>query len=84
MEKRRGLGRGLDALLGPAAAEGATTLPLQAIQPGAFQPRRHIAPQTLDDLAASIRSQGVLQPILVRRHGSNGYEIIAGERRWRA
>ena len=86
------LGRGLAALLGeaPSSAEGApsnaTVLPLDVLQPGTFQPRRDMAPDAMDDLVASIRSHGVLQPILVRpQPGSPGrYEIIAGERRWRA
>ncbi|MCQ4260352.1 ParB/RepB/Spo0J family partition protein [Stutzerimonas stutzeri] len=94
--KKRGLGRGLDALLG--GANVATTqesapqtderelqqLPLDVIQRGKYQPRRDIDPVTLEELANSIRSQGVMQPIVVRSIGSGRYEIIAGERRWRA
>ncbi|MCQ4317715.1 ParB/RepB/Spo0J family partition protein [Stutzerimonas zhaodongensis] len=94
--KKRGLGRGLDALLG--GANVATTqestaqlderelqqLPLDVIQRGKYQPRRDIDPVTLEELAHSIRSQGVMQPIVVRSIGSGRYEIIAGERRWRA
>ena len=90
MDKRRGLGRGLDALLGttpPAAADAGAVLrlPLEVVQPSPIQPRRHMDPGALEELAASMRSQGVLQPIVVRAvtQGS-GYEIIAGERRWRA
>ncbi len=94
--KKRGLGRGLDALLGGAnvtTAQQQTAqvderelqqLPLDVIQRGKYQPRRDIDPVTLDELANSIRSQGLLQPIVVRSIGSGRYEIIAGERRWRA
>ncbi len=94
--KKRGLGRGLDALLGganvAAVQEEATQvdrselqqLPVDIIQRGKYQPRRDIDPVTLDELAHSIRSQGVMQPIVVRSIGSGRYEIIAGERRWRA
>ncbi|KJH79822.1 ParB/RepB/Spo0J family partition protein [Stutzerimonas stutzeri] len=94
--KKRGLGRGLDALLGganvTAMQEGAVQvderelqqLPLDIIQRGKYQPRRDIDPVTLDELTHSIRSQGVMQPIVVRSIGSGRYEIIAGERRWRA
>jgi ParB family chromosome partitioning protein len=89
----RGLGRGLNALLGAtptvSPSRGGGTLPLSLMQPGAFQPRREIQEQPLEDLAASIKAQGVIEPIVVRRlaEGSPGgarYEIIAGERRWRA
>ena len=84
----RGLGRGLDALFKntPGSESGAKTLPLASIQPNPQQPRKHFSPQQLDELAASIQAQGLLQPILVRPlQGSPGmYEIIAGERRWRA
>ncbi|MFG3693541.1 ParB/RepB/Spo0J family partition protein [Stutzerimonas stutzeri] len=94
--KKRGLGRGLDALLGganvAAVQEEATQvdrselqqLSVDIIQRGKYQPRRDIDPVTLDELAHSIRSQGVMQPIVVRSIGSGRYEIIAGERRWRA
>lgn len=94
--KKRGLGRGLDALLGGAnvtAMQEQTVqvderelqqLPLDVIQRGKYQPRRDIDPVTLDELAHSIRTQGVMQPIVVRSIGSGRYEIIAGERRWRA
>lgn len=94
--KKRGLGRGLDALLGganmTAMQDGAVQvderelqqLPLDIIQRGKYQPRRDIDPVTLDELAHSIRTQGVMQPIVVRSIGSGRYEIIAGERRWRA
>ncbi|QWT47002.1 ParB/RepB/Spo0J family partition protein [Azospira inquinata] len=84
--KMKGLGRGLDALL---AADNDTgrdeqrTLPLDALKPGKYQPRTKMDEASLQELAASIRAQGIMQPILVRPLG-NGYEIIAGERRWRA
>lgn len=94
--KKRGLGRGLDALLGGAniAATASDTavvderelhqLPVDLIQRGKYQPRRDIDPVTLEELAHSIRTQGVMQPIVVRSIGGGRYEIIAGERRWRA
>ena len=91
--KKRGLGRGLDALLGgdgegsssALAQEGELrSLPLQHIQPGKYQPRRHWNEEALDELAASIKAQGLIQPIVVRELGKNRYELIAGERRWRA
>ncbi|MHB1058617.1 MAG: ParB/RepB/Spo0J family partition protein [Rhodanobacter sp.] len=91
--KKRGLGRGLDALLGgdgeatPSvlAQEGELrVLPIQQIQPGKYQPRRHWNDEALDELAASIKAQGLIQPVVVRELGRNSYELIAGERRWRA
>jgi ParB family chromosome partitioning protein len=91
--KKRGLGRGLDALLGgdgdvsPSVIgqEGELRmLPIQQIQPGKYQPRRHWNDEALDELAASIRSQGLIQPVVVRALGKDSYELIAGERRWRA
>jgi ParB family transcriptional regulator, chromosome partitioning protein len=93
--KRRGLGRGLSALLGDDTSQAperdpgpsaTTTVPVELLSPGRFQPRRHMADAALEDLAQSIAEKGILQPILVRRHpdDSNSYEIIAGERRWRA
>lgn len=88
---QRGLGRGLDALfkntMEPAKASDVTTLPLRSLQPNPAQPRKHFEEGALDELAASIRTQGVLQPLLVRPvRGTDpqAYEIIAGERRWRA
>ncbi|MCB1898231.1 ParB/RepB/Spo0J family partition protein [Cognatazoarcus halotolerans] len=88
--KLKGLGRGLDALLSgnrddAAAAGDLRTLAVEDLQPGKYQPRTRMDPGSLEELAASIKSQGVMQPVLVRpldRAGS--YEIIAGERRWRA
>ncbi|HEY8586857.1 MAG TPA: ParB/RepB/Spo0J family partition protein [Rhodanobacter sp.] len=91
--KKRGLGRGLDALLGGDgdAAPSVLTqegelrvLPIQQIQPGKYQPRRHWNDEALDELAASIKAQGLIQPVVVRQLGKNSYELIAGERRWRA
>ena len=97
--KKRGLGRGLDALLGDSAGavmgggdngketvDGELrTLPVDVIQRGKYQPRIDMHPETLEELADSIRAQGVVQPIVVRPYGEPGhYEIIAGERRWRA
>lgn len=90
MAKPRGLGRGLDALLGgdstpaPAAAERPGTLSVAALQPGKYQPRTNMHDEAIAELADSIRAQGVIQPILVRPIGPDRYEIIAGERRWRA
>jgi len=88
MAKIRGLGRGLDALLGddePAVGgETLASLAIDALQPGRFQPRARIGEEALAELAESIKSQGVMQPILARPIGAGRYEIIAGERRWRA
>lgn len=61
-----------------------TTLPVDSLRPGVFQPRVHFSPEALEELARSIREQGVLQPLLVRPLGDGGYELVAGERRWRA
>ncbi len=94
--KKKGLGRGLDALLAGAVATAEPDLeeapentlrdlPLDLIQRGRYQPRTDMDPDALEDLAASIRAQGVVQPIVVRAMGGTGrYELIAGERRWRA
>lgn len=89
--KKRGLGRGLDALLGssqPQAVEAAgdelRELALDQLQAGRHQPRRAFEAGPLEALAESIRSQGVVQPIIVREVGEGAYEIVAGERRWRA
>ncbi|KFL36284.1 ParB/RepB/Spo0J family partition protein [Arenimonas donghaensis] len=99
--KKRGLGRGLDALLGtgnkgaaPAGedasgGEGLHSLPIDQLQPGKYQPRSGMDPDKLTELAESIKAQGLIQPIVVRAIGSDKdgkvrYEIIAGERRWRA
>jgi len=89
-EPPRRLGRGLEALLGPvnkeqAAQEGALReVPIQSIKPNPFQPRRTIEPSKLQELADSIQASGLLQPVVVRETSSGHYELIAGERRWRA
>src|SRR5713101_7946969 len=87
--KLKGLGRGLDALLdkdgeGAPISERQATLRVNQLQRGRYQPRTKMDDSSLEELAASIRTQGLMQPILVRPMGSNRYEIIAGERRWRA
>lgn len=97
--KKRGLGRGLEALLTNShkqrdnelqvpelefAASELQQLPIEWLQPGRYQPRKDMAPEALEDLAASIKAQGIIQPIVVRAVAENRYEIIAGERRWRA
>ncbi len=92
--KKRGLGRGLDALLGQASGKGQDAsdnhdqllrdLPVDLIQRGKYQPRRDMDRQALEELASSIKAQGVMQPIVVRPIADERYEIIAGERRWRA
>ena len=86
--KLKGLGRGLDALLAANTDDTEKgelqTLPVTALQPGKYQPRTRMDPGSLEELAASIKAQGVMQPILVRPIGAERYEIIAGERRWRA
>ncbi len=88
MQKRSGLGRGLGALIPTEIAGGAGAtlldLPTSAIEPNRLQPREHFDEETLASLTASIRELGVLQPVLVRRLGDDRYELIAGERRWRA
>lgn len=94
--KKRGLGRGLDALLAtsqqtrnekntqPLENGELQKLPIEFLQPGKYQPRKDMSPDALEDLASSIRSQGIIQPIVVRKLSNDKYEIIAGERRWRA
>ena len=92
MSKPKGLGRGLDALLGgdesASRNDSLATLPVGVIRPGKYQPRTRMDQQALAELAASIRAQGLMQPLLVRpvgaSHGRDQYELIAGERRWRA
>jgi ParB family chromosome partitioning protein len=97
MVKKRGLNRGLEALLQGAgsldvdltqneskAKDGLQELPLEWIQRGVYQPRRDINQEALEELASSIRVHGIMQPIVVRTVGIDRYEIIAGERRWRA
>lgn len=82
--ERRGLGRGLEVLLGDAGHPELLHLPVETIHPNPRQPRRRFEPEAASGLAASIRQQGVLQPIVVRRREEGGFELIAGERRWRA
>ncbi|RUO30919.1 chromosome partitioning protein ParB [Aliidiomarina sedimenti] len=101
--KKRGLGRGLDALLTNSANAAARhesqrpaiediaadkgelqKLPVEFLQPGRFQPRKDMAPEALEELANSVRAQGIIQPVVVRQLGDKSFEIIAGERRWRA
>ena len=84
--KMKGLGRGLDALLAgdESKKEIQRSLPVTALQPGKYQPRTQMDKASLEELAASIRAQGLMQPILVRPVSMDRYEIIAGERRWRA
>jgi ParB family chromosome partitioning protein len=94
--ERRGLGRGLSALMAdvsitadaagnpPPARRADSLVPVERLFPNPNQPRRDFAPDALEDLAASIRTKGVIQPLIVRRRGAEDYEIVAGERRWRA
>ncbi|MDP3874295.1 MAG: ParB/RepB/Spo0J family partition protein [Pseudomonadota bacterium] len=87
--KQKGLGRGLDALLAGNSGESGNagelrTLAVGALQPGKYQPRTRMDPGSLEELAESIRAQGIMQPILVREVARERFEIIAGERRWRA
>lgn len=87
MSKHKGLGRGLDALLGADDTErkdALGALPINAIRPGKYQPRTKMDPTALNELAASIRSKGLMQPVLVRPLERDSFELIAGERRWRA
>ena len=79
--ERRGLGRGLEVLLGETGQPELLHLPVDAIQPNPRQPRKRFEPEAAAGLAASIRLQGVLQPIVVRPQGEGRYEIVAGERR---
>ncbi|MGR8953582.1 MAG: ParB/RepB/Spo0J family partition protein [Gammaproteobacteria bacterium] len=94
--KKRGLSRGLDALLGDVSVTKAMdsastppshalhTLPIEFLQRGKYQPRKDINPEKLQELADSIKAQGVIQPVVVRQIDGETYEIVAGERRWRA
>jgi ParB family chromosome partitioning protein len=90
----KGLGRGLSALLGDGPSDspgadrnrGLRELPVEALRPGRFQPRRHFDAEAIEQLAQSIREKGIIEPLIVRRmpDDANAYEIVAGERRWRA
>lgn len=102
--RKRGLGRGLDALLATQSNQttveevsteettatstdktaGLVKLPIEQLQPGKYQPRKDMSPDALEELASSIKTQGIIQPIVVRLVAEDQYEIIAGERRWRA
>jgi ParB family chromosome partitioning protein len=92
--KKRGLGRGLDALLSTNQSQSNNDkinrtselrkIPVEFLTPGKYQPRKDMSPEALEDLAASVRTQGIIQPIVVRQLGEQRFEIIAGERRWRA
>ncbi len=89
MAKAKGLGKGLDALMGDAATlqsqeAGSVVLPISQVQPGLNQPRKRFDDEALADLAASIQEHGIIQPLTVRRLSTGYYQIIAGERRWRA
>jgi ParB family transcriptional regulator, chromosome partitioning protein len=93
MHKKRGLGSGLNELLSdikPVSIEASASkasvrhLPIDLLKPGKYQPRRDISQDTLTELADSIRTQGIIQPVIVRPIAAGNYEIIAGERRWRA
>ncbi len=88
MAKAKGLGRGMAALMGDAALQtqeaGSIFLPISQVEPGLNQPRKRFNEDTLADLADSIREHGIIQPLTVRRLSSGYYQIIAGERRWRA
>jgi len=94
-QKKRGLGRGLSALMAdveqdaPSAERSANAraeqfVPIERIQPNPDQPRRRFEESDLDDLTASIKEKGVIQPLIVRPKGASNFEIVAGERRWRA
>lgn len=91
--KKRGLGRGLDALLTSSKPTGTDSImslselqniPVEFLKPGKYQPRKDMSQDGLEDLASSIKAQGIIQPIVIRTLAENSYEIIAGERRWRA
>jgi len=86
--KPQRLGRGLDALLGsfeaPSEKDELRQIPIDQLQRGKYQPRTHMNTEALEELAASIKAQGIVQPIVARRLSPGSYEIVAGERRWRA
>lgn len=89
LAKAKGLGKGLDALMGDTTLQvqessGAVVVPISQVEPGLNQPRKRFDEDALADLAASIAEHGIIQPITVRRLGTGYYQIIAGERRWRA
>lgn len=88
MAKAKGLGRGIEALMGDTSLQtqeaGSIYLPISQVEPGLNQPRKNFDDEALEDLADSIREHGIIQPLTVRRLSSGYYQIIAGERRWRA
>ena len=91
IQKKRGLGRGLSELLGDVVSapvqeksQDVQTLPIEFLQRGKYQPRKDMDPEKLKELSDSIAAQGIIQPIIVRKIAAEKYEIIAGERRWRA
>jgi ParB family transcriptional regulator, chromosome partitioning protein len=81
---RRGLGRGLEVLIGGAPAAELAQLPVELVHPNPRQPRRRFDHESTAALAESVRAQGLVQPVVVRSRPAGGYELIAGERRWRA
>ena len=83
---RGGLGKGLDALLPPAVvgSDDSASIPIDRLHRGAWQPRRRFREEGIEELAQSIRAQGLIEPLVVRPRSAGGYEIVAGERRWRA
>lgn len=83
--RRRGLGRGLEVLIGPVShGDELAQLPIGSIKPNKRQPRRRFDSESVSELAESVRAQGIVQPVIVRPDPEGGYELIAGERRWRA
>ena len=86
-DKKSSLGKGLDSLLGERKVDSkkdTTEVPLTNMSPGQYQPRRKMHKETLGELAESIKNQGLIQPIVVRKQAAGGFEIVVGERRWRA
>lgn len=92
-DKKRGLGRGLSALMADVVVEqtntttsdaGLTSLPVDRVHPNPDQPRKHFEQESLSELAASLQKNGIIQPLVVRSMGGGDYQIVAGERRWRA
>ena len=86
-KEKKSLGRGLDSLLGEGTVKKQSTvteIPVEELAPGQYQPRKRMHKDTLEELSDSIKQQGVLQPIVVRKQASGLYEIVVGERRWRA
>ena len=86
-KEKKSLGRGLDSLLGEGTVKNQSTvteIPVEELAPGQYQPRKRMHKDTLEELSDSIKQQGVLQPIVVRKQASGLYEIVVGERRWRA